>query len=89
MKNNKQWLIIVATTIITFSLVTVNASAGGFQRSQQMEMLERHQDERKELRETHKAELEEVRDLHRKELDLLLERQEEERNAYRSRRLSH
>lgn len=87
MKNNNAIMSIVITLITTFSVVAVNATEGGFQRSVQMKMLERHQDERQQLRETHRAELAEIRELHRKELDLLLNRQKEERNADRSRRL--
>jgi len=86
MRNNNSKIIIALSLISCFSLAKANAYEDRFERSQQMKMLERHQDERKALRETHKAELKEVRELHSKELELLLNRQKEERDADRRRR---
>ncbi|NNJ90377.1 MAG: hypothetical protein HKP55_01770 [Gammaproteobacteria bacterium] len=87
MMNNKPKIMILASLITAFGITTVNANEYKLQRSGQMEMMERHQDQRKELRETHRADLKDIRELHTKELDLLLKQQENERSAERSRRL--
>ena len=78
---------IASILLYGFGIAELSADEYRAQRSNQMKMMERHQDERKELRETHKAELDEIRELHRKELNLLLNKQEEERSAERSTRL--
>jgi hypothetical protein len=87
MMNNKPKIILLASLIIAFGITTVNANEYKLQRSGQMEMMERHQDERKALREAHRADLKDIHELHRKELDVLLTQQEKERSAERSKRL--
>jgi membrane protein involved in colicin uptake len=89
MRNKKLRIIMVITLFAAFSVVAVNASEYRAERASQVEMMERHQDEREELRETHRADMEEMRKLHRKELNLLLERQKEERSAERRKRLGY
>jgi len=87
MNNNKAKTLLAACLITALGMTVVNADENKLQRSNQMEMMERHQDERRELREIHRADLKEIHELHRKELDLLLKRQEKERSAQRSKRL--